>query len=486
MCSGDISNGRTGVERPPRGILLGFAQLSKFSMLLLYAIWPFFWLAHLVVVRPRPGAGGERAADDRPWPRPRHRYRGVEHPHDRRGLLLRGGRHPPGGVRVRLADAHAAGAARDVAASQRERAPRSDLAVPGQPLPRYLAGRPADAVAGALSPGLRRAENRDGGDPSPLLRGHPTPEGSTRSGDRRRPTATGRRVTPSTSIGELRDTGWRLYYPLALLYKVPEGTWLLVALSLVVLVAVKRSAAGWFDELMLWTLPVVILISMSVLTDINLGLRYVLAILPYVFISTGKVVPWCLKLREPWRRAAGSFIVGSLALTIAASAWIYPQLSLVLQLGLGRPGSRAAAPDRQQPRLGPGPGRAAAVVEGKHPRSADRAGVFRADQPLDLRAAGRALQVVPSAGPARDGVPDAGDAEPPADRPGPQADARLLRGERDLALWPAVAALRPGPAAHRPRGRRSRTGIREERPDLFPAVPARSCRRSATRSTSIT
>ena len=45
---------------------------------------------------------------------------------------------------------------------------------------------------------------------------------------------------------------------------------------------------------------------MSLLTDINLGLRYVLAILPYVFISTGKVVPWCLGLREPWRRVAGS------------------------------------------------------------------------------------------------------------------------------------------------------------------------------------
>ena len=33
-------------------------------------------------------------------------------------------------------------------------------------------------------------------------------------------------------------------------------------------------------------------LAMSFLTDINLGLRYVLAILPYVFIATGKVVPW--------------------------------------------------------------------------------------------------------------------------------------------------------------------------------------------------
>ena len=43
------------------------------------------------------------------------------------------------------------------------------------------------------------------------------------------------------------------------------------------------------DEIALWTVPVVVLFSMSFLTDINLGLRYVLAILPYVFIATGKV-----------------------------------------------------------------------------------------------------------------------------------------------------------------------------------------------------
>ncbi len=124
--------------------------------------------------------------------------------------------------------------------------------------------------------------------------------------------------------GEMRETGWRTYYLRALLYKVPEGTWLLVALSLVALVAVRRSAAGWFDELVLWSLPAVILVSMSLFTDINLGLRYVLAILPYVFISTGKVVPWCVGLGAPWRRIAGSIVAGSLALTLAASAWIQP------------------------------------------------------------------------------------------------------------------------------------------------------------------
>ncbi len=123
--------------------------------------------------------------------------------------------------------------------------------------------------------------------------------GSTRSGGRRRPIARRRRAIRSTSTASSGRPAGGATTCCALLYKIPEGTWLLVALSLVVLVATKRSPAGWFDELVLWTVPVVILVSMSLLTDINLGLRYVLAILPYVFISTGKVVPWCLGLREP-------------------------------------------------------------------------------------------------------------------------------------------------------------------------------------------
>ena len=82
----------------------------------------------------------------------------------------------------------------------------------------------------------------------------------------------------------------------------------------------RRSRAAWADELVLATVPVVVLFAMSFLTDINLGLRYVLPILPYVFISTGKVVPWASGLRHA---CAGSrlraIVGGSLGLTVAAS-----------------------------------------------------------------------------------------------------------------------------------------------------------------------
>ena len=90
----------------------------------------------------------------------------------------------------------------------------------------------------------------------------------------------------------IRRTGWSSYYPLALLYKVPEGTWCLIVLSLFAAAATIRSRSSAAQELALWTVPVVILFSMTFLTDINIGVRYVISIFPYVFIAAGKVVPW--------------------------------------------------------------------------------------------------------------------------------------------------------------------------------------------------
>jgi Dolichyl-phosphate-mannose-protein mannosyltransferase len=317
----------TGRRAIGAGLWLGVAQLSKFSLLLLYAVWPFLWLLHLLMVGPRSGAGDRSSQGIG-----RSIARGLGHGVAivalsfltiDAGYFFEGVGIPLGkfefGCRT-LTRPVPPGMPRppsenplfDIAWQFRINRFRGTwLGALPVPLPEhYLLGFDEQKIETEGIPARYTAAMRDG----------------TIDEERRVP-QTDRDVTRGYWVyldGELRQTGWRSYYPRALAYKVPEGTWLLVALSVVVVVATKRSAAGWFDELALWTLPVVILLSMSLLTDINLGLRYVLAILPYVFISTGKVFPWCLGLRDPWRRVAGSFAGGALALTIAASAWIHP------------------------------------------------------------------------------------------------------------------------------------------------------------------
>ena len=137
--------------------------------------------------------------------------------------------------------------------------------------------------------------------------------------------------------GELRRGGWWYYYLATLVYKVPEGTWLLVVLSGLILVASKRSRASWVDEITVLALPVGVLGAMSFLTDICLGLRYILPLFPYVFIATGKVVPWLSGLKGTRRRAASMILAGSLAANAASVALIHPDYLAYFNWASGGP-----------------------------------------------------------------------------------------------------------------------------------------------------
>jgi hypothetical protein len=137
--------------------------------------------------------------------------------------------------------------------------------------------------------------------------------------------------------GELRRKGWWYYYLATLAYKVPEGTWVLVVLSGLVLVASKRSRAPWADEVTLLAVPVAVLGAMSFLTDICLGLRYILPIFPFAFIATGKVVPWAWGIAGRWKWPARALVVGPIMATAAASASIHPHYLAYFNWASGGP-----------------------------------------------------------------------------------------------------------------------------------------------------
>jgi len=358
VCSTALGAGATYVfwrylQRPTwrwaaaAGLALGLAQLSKFSMLLLYAIWPFLWLVRLGL------AGIPADALGRPS----------------RGILRFLGQALAQGaaivaVSILTIDAGYFFEGVGIPLGKFEFGSRtltrpltSDLVRPRSKNLLYdtawqfRINRFRDTWLGRLpSPwpehyllGFDEQKIETEGIPQRFVKAVRT---NTVAEERLRP-ETAHEVKDAYAVylnGVLRRTGWWDYYLRALLYKVPEGTWILVGLSLVTLVLVRRSRAEWFDEIALGTVPVVILFSMTVLTDINLGLRYVLAILPYVFISVGKVVPGCLSLRRPWRFAAGFLVAGSLGLTIGASVWIHPHYLAYFNWASG-------GPDRSPPRL---------------------------------------------------------------------------------------------------------------------------------------
>jgi 4-amino-4-deoxy-L-arabinose transferase-like glycosyltransferase len=304
------------------GIALGLAQLTKFSMVLLYAVWPFLWLVRLWLVVNR----GERLTciarslmqgvvivglsvltiDAGYF------FEGVGIPLGKYEFGSRTLTRPVTDPNVKrpnsknpLLDAAWQFRVNRFRETWLERLP--------SPLPeQYLLGFDEQKIETEGIPSRFGKAAQAGKDK--VAKERAIPEGP---GDERGAYAV-------YLNGQLRRTGWWYYYLLTLVYKVPEGTWLLVGLSVAILAFVRRSRESWADEIALGTVPLVILVSMSFFTDINLGLRYVLPIAPYVFIATGKVAPWVLGLSGWWKRVMGSLVVGSLGLTILSCLWIHP------------------------------------------------------------------------------------------------------------------------------------------------------------------
>ncbi|MEJ7638939.1 MAG: glycosyltransferase family 39 protein, partial [Singulisphaera sp.] len=138
--------------------------------------------------------------------------------------------------------------------------------------------------------------------------------------------------------GELRQKSWKSYYLKALTYKVPEGTWALVVLSMAVLVLSPRSRANPLDELILLSVPIVFLVAITFFTNINIGLRYVLPIFPFVMISAGKLAPWMAGLKgRASRRVAGGAMGICLTATATATLAIHPHYLAYFNVVSGGP-----------------------------------------------------------------------------------------------------------------------------------------------------
>ncbi|QEH33075.1 hypothetical protein OJF2_15720 [Aquisphaera giovannonii] len=325
------------------GVLLGLAQLTKFSMLALYVVWPFLaviWL--MLAVRPdeRFRTIGKYAAHgvlvvilsvltiDAGY-----FFEGVGTPLGRFEFASTSLTRPvPGGLRQAPATKNRLFAMHWPFRENRFRG--TILAGLPSPLPsHYLLGFDEQRIE---TEGILKRMNRA--------------FEALRAGDLE--TARAEAMSADASVqgypvylnGELRRTGWWYYYLAALLYKVPEGTWGLVILSVASLVVRRRSGADWADEVCLAAFPAFLLFSMSVLTDINLGLRYVLSIFPYVHIAAGKVIPWAIGLGGKPAHWAWGGIASLLLLTASATAWIHPHYLTYFNVLSG-------GPDRMPPRL---------------------------------------------------------------------------------------------------------------------------------------
>jgi 4-amino-4-deoxy-L-arabinose transferase-like glycosyltransferase len=115
---------------------------------------------------------------------------------------------------------------------------------------------------------------------------------------------------PAFLAGEIREGGWWYYFPAAIALKTPIAMLLLLAIGL--LACIRRRAALDVSTLLFVLVPAVLYLGVAMQSGVNIGLRHVLPIYPFLILIAAVGTAEILRLRRP---------VAIAALSLAALAW---------------------------------------------------------------------------------------------------------------------------------------------------------------------
>ena len=124
---------------------------------------------------------------------------------------------------------------------------------------------------------------------------------------------------PSYLRGQFSERGWWYYYLYAFLVKVPIGTLLLIAFSVMPRVG-ATTGSKLRDELILLFPAIAVLVLVSAQTGFSQHMRYTLPAFPFLFIWIGRIAGTLSKRRPVWTIT----VCGAVVWSIASSLWVYP------------------------------------------------------------------------------------------------------------------------------------------------------------------
>ncbi|MBD3310544.1 phospholipid carrier-dependent glycosyltransferase [Candidatus Woesearchaeota archaeon] len=121
-------------------------------------------------------------------------------------------------------------------------------------------------------------------------------------------------IRPAFLMGEYSSTGWWYYFPVAFLIKTPVA--MLVLLLLSVFFFKELRGRDLIDELFL-AVPALVFLAFFMASTINIGLRHILPIYPFIFVFVSKAAN--IRVRR------GKVLVAVLLIWyVLASLWIWP------------------------------------------------------------------------------------------------------------------------------------------------------------------
>jgi hypothetical protein len=131
-------------------------------------------------------------------------------------------------------------------------------------------------------------------------------------------------VRESFLLGSYSMTGWWYYFPLAMLFKMPVATIVAVIASIVVLVVGRHAQFAAANDDRRWSrlalsIPVIIYGISALSSNLNLGIRHVLPVYPFIFILIGIAGA---RLRSQWpgvfKPLAACLIIGLIVESLLA------------------------------------------------------------------------------------------------------------------------------------------------------------------------
>ncbi|MGD1991568.1 MAG: glycosyltransferase family 39 protein [Anaerolineae bacterium] len=125
-------------------------------------------------------------------------------------------------------------------------------------------------------------------------------------------------------LGETYTGGRWYYFPVVMALKTPLPTLALLSLTLV---AIWRRPRRWWRELMLASLPVAYF-AVSLMNEINLGYRHILPLVPFLYLSAGRLAlpgrPIFYRLGRPGKPLGRAILVLLVSWQVAGTLAVWP------------------------------------------------------------------------------------------------------------------------------------------------------------------
>jgi hypothetical protein len=298
------------------GLVLGIAELTKFTLLYLYALWPLLWLIQRYLDRRDAGPTDRRDAG----------------PTDRRdaGPTDRRDAGPTGQAAISFWQQVWHGLAM-VGVSVGVINLGYEFQDTGKPLGQYVFGSrtlggeaPKDVSYGVL-PINRFKDHWYGAIPVPV------PSEFLAGIDRQKVDFEQR--LQSYLHGQWQRGGWWYYYLYGLAVKMPLGVLALVVWGLILTLIGHASSGRLVEECFVWLPVLTVLVLVSSQTGFNHHLRYVLPIFPFAFLGAGKLAHFFS--RQRWK--PGLLVLVLVLWSIIGTIRIHPHYLSYFNEAVGGP-----------------------------------------------------------------------------------------------------------------------------------------------------